>query len=75
MLDLSKFKALADNNFNLHAHVANTAKFILDRVENIVGKGKNADIKHFLLFQQCYRTFTISGLLKDGIVWYSKTVQ
>ena len=33
---MSKLKALTDNKINL------TYKIVLDRVENIVGKGKNA---------------------------------
>ena len=36
ILDLSKFKALAEDNFN----VAKMVQFYYDREENIVGKGK-----------------------------------
>ena len=45
-------------------------KFILRRVENIVGKGENAGYQHFLLFPQCFQKLSLSGLLKVGIVWY-----
>ena len=30
-------------------------KFVLERVENIVGKGENAGNKHFLLFPQYFQ--------------------
>ena len=30
-------------------------KFVFGRVENIVGKGENADYQHFLLFQKCFQ--------------------
>ena len=46
MLDLSKFKAFADNNSN----VAKMTKFFVKRVENILGKEENAAYQHFLLF-------------------------
>ena len=29
--------------------------FLLDRIENIVGKGENAGYKHFLLFPQFFQ--------------------
>ena len=46
VLDDTKFKAFADNKLN------NKKKniSIFHRVENIVGKGENADYQHFLLF-------------------------
>ena len=50
MLDLSKFKAFADDK------IIETQKleFTLGRIENIVGKGENAGYQHFLLFPQCF---------------------
>ena len=48
ILDMSIFKAFADDKIILTQKL----KFVLERVENIVGKGENADYKHFLLFQQ-----------------------
>ena len=36
-------------------------KFVLGRVENIVGKGENAGYKHFLLFPQCFQKASFSG--------------
>ena len=34
-------------------------KFVLNRIENIVGKGENACHKHFLLFPQCFPKFVV----------------
>ena len=51
ILDWSKFKAFAENKI----HVAENLTFVLQRVENIVGKGKNAGYKHFLFFPQCFQ--------------------
>ena len=64
-LDWSIGKAFADNKLN----VAEKLKFILGRVENMVGKGENAGYQHFLLFPQCFQKSSISGSLKVGIVW------
>ena len=46
ILDQTKSKALADDNFK----VAEMLTFVFDGIENIVGKGKNAGYQHFLLF-------------------------
>ena len=43
VLDWSKLKAFADNKLNL----AEKLKFVLGRVENIVGKGEYAGYQHF----------------------------
>ena len=48
-LDWFKLKAVADDVSNL----AEKLKFVLGRVENIVGKGENVGYKHSLLFPQC----------------------
>ena len=63
-LDLSKLKAFADDKFN----VAENFKFVLGRVENIVGKGENAGNQHFLLFPQCFQKASILVSLTVGIV-------
>ena len=63
-LDLSKFKAFADDNLNVYQKL----KFALGRVENIVGKGENAGYQHFLLFPQCFQKASFLGSLKVGIV-------
>ena len=46
ILDLSKLKAFADDNFI----VAQMVQFFSDRVESIAGKGENAGYQYFLLF-------------------------
>ena len=46
-LDWSKLKAFADNKIS----VTEKMKFVLEMVENIVGKGENAGYQHFLFFQ------------------------
>ena len=45
------------------------AKFVLDKMENILGKEENARYQHFLLFPQCFEMAVSSGSLKVGIVW------
>ena len=46
MLDWSKLKAFADYKINVIVKL----KFVLVRVENIVGKVENAGYQNFLLF-------------------------
>ena len=65
ILDESKSKELADDKIN----AIQKLKFVLRRVENIVGKGENAGYQDFLLFQQCFQKFSFSGSLKVDIVW------
>ena len=66
ILDWSKFKAFADNKIN----VTEKLKFVLGRVESIVGKGENAGYRHFLLlFPQFFQKASYTGSLKVGIVW------
>ena len=65
ILDWSKLKAFADDKLN----ATEKLKFVLGRVENIVGKGENAGHQHFLLFPQCFQKPSLSGSLKVGIVW------
>ena len=65
ILDFSKMKALADDKII----VADKLKFVLGRVENIVGKEENAFYQHFLHFQKCFQKAYFSRLLKVGIVW------
>ena len=63
-LDLSKFKAFADNNSDVYQKL----KSALGRVENIVGKGENAGYQHFLLFPQYFQQASSLGMLKVKIV-------
>ena len=44
-------------------------KFVLGRIENIVGKGENGGYQHFLFFPQCIQKAFYTGLLKVMIVW------
>ena len=51
ILDSSKLKEFADNNFNFDE---NGRKFF-KCLENTIGKGEIAYLKQFLLFQQCFQ--------------------
>ena len=51
ILVLSNLKALAENSFSKWLKWCN----FLSWVENIVGKGENADNQDFLLFPQCFQ--------------------
>ena len=42
-------------------------EYVIDRIENIVGKGENGG---FLLFPQCFQKAFSSDSLKPGITWY-----
>ena len=61
ILDRSKLKALADDKIKVLKMII----FVLDRVENIVGKGENAGYKHFLLFPQCFQKVYFLGVVKS----------
>ena len=63
ILNRTNLKAFADNRII----VAEKLKFVLERVENIVGKGENAGYQHFLLFSQCFQKAFFSGSLKVGL--------
>ena len=66
ILGQSKFKGFADDKIN----VTQKLKFVLERVENIVGKGENAVYEHFLLYPQCFqRTLSLRVVKsKDCVV-------
>ena len=51
IVDWSNLKAFADNKI----YVSEKFKFVLGRVENIMGKGENAGDQHFLLFPLCFQ--------------------
>ena len=59
ILDWSKFKAFADDKLRVRSE---KLKFVLGRVENIVGKEDNAGYHRFLLFSQCFQQACIFGL-------------
>ena len=65
MLDSSKLKELADNNFK---SVEIDRKFS-KRVENTVGKGEIARYEQFLLFPPCFQRVCSAGRFKPGLVW------
>ena len=60
ILDWSKLKAFADDKINVREKL----KFLLERVEKIVGKGGNAGYQNFLLFPQCFQKDSYTGSLK-----------
>ena len=49
--DWSKLKVIAHDKVNFTEKL----KFVLGRIEDIVGKGENAGYQHFLLFLQCFQ--------------------
>ena len=63
-LDMTKLKAFAEDKIN----VTKQLKFILERIENSVGKGESTDYPHFLLFPQCFQKLSFPDVLKLGIV-------
>ena len=64
IIDCSKLRAFADGKI----YVTEKLKFVIGRVENIVGKGENAGYQHFLLFPQCFQKASYIGSLKVGIM-------
>ena len=65
ILDQYILKAFADDKLI----VIQMATFLLYKIENIVGREKNAGYQHFLLFLQCFQKAISLGSLKVGIVW------
>ena len=63
-LDLSKFKAFADDKSN----VTENLKFSLGRIENNSGKGGNADYQHMLIASIClFFQYIFKSLLSQGL--------
>ena len=54
--DQSKLKASAVDEIN----VTQKFKFVIGRVENIVGKEDNAGYQHFHLLPQCFQELSVS---------------
>ena len=50
ILDISKLKEFADDNFKFDEN----GRKLLKRIENTVGKGEIARYENFLLFPQCF---------------------
>ena len=65
IIDLPKLKALTDDKLN----VAQMLELFFNRLENILGKGENANNQHFLFSQNVYKGHSPSGSLNLGIVW------
>ena len=65
ILGWSKFRAFADDKIN----VTEKLKFVLEMVENTVGKGENAGYQRFLLFTQYFQKLSFTGLFEVEIVW------
>ena len=65
ILDSSKLKEFADDNFKLYEN----GRELFKPVENTVGKGEIARYKQFLLFPQCFQKACFPEASKGVIVW------
>ena len=65
ILDSSKLKEFADDNFKIDENGRKLSKW----VENTVGKGEIARYEQFLLFPQCFQKACFPGASKGIIVW------
>ena len=65
ILDSSKVKELADDNFRFDENGRKLSK----QVENTVGKGEIARYEQFLLFPQCFHKACFPGASRGVIVW------
>ena len=63
ILDWSKLKQSADNNFEFDVNSKNFSKL----VENTVGKGEIARYEQFLLFPQCFQKRVLQGCQKVSL--------
>ena len=63
MLDSSKLKEFADDNFRFDEN----GKKLSKQVENTVGKGEIAHYKQFLLFPQCFKRLVSQGRQKVSL--------
>ena len=63
ILDCSKLKELADDNFKFDENGRKFSK----RVENTVGKGEIARYEQFLLFPQCFQKTCNADTWKPGL--------
>ena len=62
--DCSKLKAFADDKIN----VTEKLKFVLRKVNNIVGKAENAGYQRFLFVPQSFQKPSFSRSLKVGLM-------
>ena len=65
ILDSSKLKEFADNNFKFNENGRELPK----RVENAVGKGEIARYEQFLPYPQCFQKTCTAEMQKEGLVW------
>ena len=65
ILDSSKMKEFADDNFKFDKNGRKLSKW----VENTVGKGEMAHYEQFLPFPQCFQKGCFPGASKGVIVW------
>ena len=65
ILDWSKLKPSADDNFEVDVNSKKFSKL----VENTVGKGEIARYEQFLLFPQCFQKASFPGTSEAVIVW------
>ena len=65
ILDSSKLKEFADDNFSFEENGRKLSKW----VENIVGKGEIARYEQFLLFPPCFQKACFLWVSKGVIVW------
>ena len=65
ILDSSKLKEFADDNFKLDEN----GRKLSIRLENTVGKGEIACYEQFLLFPRCFQKACFPGASKGVIVW------
>ena len=65
ILDSSKLKEFADDNFKVNENSRKLSKW----EENTVKKGEIARYEQFLLFPQCFQKACFPGASKGVIVW------
>ena len=63
MLDPSKLKEFADDNFKFDENGRKFSK----RVENTVGNGEIAHYEQFLLFPQCFKRLVMQTRKNQGL--------
>ena len=71
ILDSSKLKEFADDNFKFDENGRKLSKW----VENTVGKGEIARYEQFLLFPQCFQKACFPGALCGNGLNFPFTVQ
>ena len=59
---MAKLKAIADDKIIVAQMLIPVFE---DKIENIVGKGENADYQHFLLYPQCFQKASFFGVVKS----------